>query len=46
MIQSCDVTEVEIDGRTFMVRPVSPGVLKSSHMVAAAPAESLGKPFP
>ena len=28
-----------------MVRPVGPDVLKSSHMVAAALAESLDKPF-
>ena len=46
MVQQCDVTEVEIDGRSFMVRPVGPDVLKSSHMVAAALAESLDKPFP
>ena len=45
MIQACDVTEVEIVGRAFWVRPVSPGVLKSSHMGAAAWAESLDKPF-
>ena len=45
MVQQCDVTEVEIDGRSFMVRPVGPDVLKSSHMVAAALAESLDKPF-
>ena len=36
MVQQCDVTEVEIDGRSFMVRPVGPDVLKSSHMVAAS----------
>jgi len=36
---------VEIDGRSFWVRPGSPDVLKSSHMVAAALAESLDKPF-
>jgi len=29
-----------------MVRPVSPDVLKSRHVVAAALAESLDKPFP
>ena len=46
MVQEVEVTEVQIDGRTFMVRPVSPGVLKSKHMVAAALAESLDKPFP
>jgi len=36
------VIEIDIDGRSFMVRPVGPDVLKSSHMVAAA----LDKPFP
>ena len=46
MIQACDVTEVEIDGRAFWVRPVSPGVLRSGNVVAAALAESLHKPFP
>ena len=46
MVQQCDVTEVEIDGRSFMVRPVGPDVLKSSHMVAAALAGSLDNPFP
>ena len=46
MIQHCDVTEVEIDGRAFWVRPVSPSVLRSGNVVAAALAESLDKPFP
>ena len=46
MIQTCDVTEVEIDGRAFMVRPVSPGVLRSGNVVATALAVSLDKPFP
>ena len=46
MVQEVEVTELEIDGRAFWVRPVSPGVLKSSHMVAAALAEALDKPFP
>jgi hypothetical protein len=45
VVQQRDVTEVEIDGRTFWVHPVGPDVLKSSHMVAAALAESLDKPF-
>jgi len=45
VVQQCDVTEVEIDGRSFMVSPVGPDVLKSSHMVAAALAESLDKPL-
>ena len=46
VVQQCDVTEVEIDGRSFMVRPVSPDVLKSSHMEAVALAESLDKSYP
>jgi len=41
-----DVVEVEIDGRTFWVRPVSPDVLQGGNVVVAALAESLGKPFP
>jgi len=40
------VIEIDIDGRSFMVRPVGPDVLKSSHMVVAALAESLNRPFP
>ena len=44
MVQEVEVTEVDIDGRTFMVRPLGPDVLKSSHMVAAALSESLDKP--
>ena len=46
MCQEVEVIEVDIDGRTFWVRPVSRGVLKSGHMVVAALAESLDKPFP
>ena len=46
MIQEVEVTEVEIDGRAFMVRPVSPDVLRSENVVATALAESLDKPFP
>ena len=45
MVQHCDVSEVEIDGRSFWVRPVSPSVLRSGNVVAAALAESLDKPF-
>ena len=40
------VQEVEIDGRSFWVRPVSPDVLLGGNVVAVALAESLGKPFP
>ena len=45
MVQQCDVTEVEIDGRAFWVRPVSPRVMQSGNVVATALAESLDKPF-
>ena len=43
MVQSCEVTEVEIDGRTFWVRPVGSWVLDSRNVVADALAVSLGK---
>ena len=46
MLHICGVNEVEIDGRTFWVRPVGPDVLQSGNGVAAALAESLDKPFP
>ena len=46
MVQECDVTEVGIDGRSFMARPVGSWVLESGNVVAAALAESLDKPFP
>ena len=46
MVQQCDVTEVEIDGRSFWVRPVSPDILQAGNVVAAALAEPLSKPFP
>ena len=46
MGQQCGVNEVEIDGRTFWVRPVGHDVLRSGNVVAAALAASLDKPFP
>ena len=46
MVQRWDITEVEIDGRTFWVRPVSPNVLQGRNVVVAALAESLDRPFP
>jgi len=46
VVQECDVTEVEIDGRSFWVRPVSPDILQAGNVVAVALAESLDKPFP
>ena len=45
MVQQCDVTEVEIDGRAFMVRPVGSWVLESGNVVAEALAVSLDKPL-
>jgi hypothetical protein len=46
VVQQRDVTEVEIDGRSFRVRPVGSWVLESGNVVAAALAESRDKPFP
>ena len=46
MVQQCDITEVEIDGRSFMVRPVGSWVLESGNVVAQGLAVSLDKPFP
>jgi hypothetical protein len=43
MVQHWEVTEVEIDGRTFWVRPVGSCVLDSGNVVADALAVSLGK---
>ena len=45
MVQHCDVTEVEIDVRSFMVRPVGSWVLGSGNVVAEALAVSLDKPL-
>ena len=45
MVQQCGVTEVEIDGRTFKVRPVGSWVLESGNVVAEALAVSLDKPL-
>ena len=36
---------MEIDGRSFMARPVGSWVLESGNVVAAALAESLDKPL-
>ena len=44
MVQNCDVTEVEIDERSFMVRPVSSWVLESGNVVAETMAISLDNP--
>jgi len=45
VVQQCDITEVEIDGRSFMVRPVGSWVLESGNVVAEALAVSLDKPL-
>ena len=45
MVQSCEVIEVDIDGRTFWVRPVGSCVLESGNVVAEALAVSLDKPL-
>ena len=44
MVQSCEVIEVESDGRTCWVRPVGSWVLDSGNVVADALVVSLGKP--
>ena len=45
MVQEVEVTEVDIDGRTFWVRPVGSWVLESRNVVAEALAVSLDKPL-
>ncbi len=40
-----EVTEIDIDGRTFWVRPVGSWVLESGNVVAEALAVSLDKPL-
>ena len=45
MVQTWDVTDVEIDGRTFWVRPVGSWVLESGNVVAQGLAVSLDKPL-
>ena len=45
MVQQWEVIEVEIDGRTFWVRPVGSWVLDSGNVVADALAVSLDKPL-
>ena len=42
MVQEIEVTEVEIDGRSFWVRPVSHDVLRSGNVVATALAADFG----
>ena len=45
MVQEIEVIEVDIDGRTFWVRPVGSWVLESGAVVAQALAVSLDKPL-
>ena len=45
MVQEIEVIEVDIDGRTFWVRPVGAWVLQSGNVVAEALAVSLDKPL-
>ena len=45
MVQECDVNKVEIDGRTFWVRPVGALVLDTGNVVAQGLAVSLDKPL-
>ena len=45
MVQPWDVTDVEIDGRTFWVRPVGSWALQSNNVFAEAMAISLDKPL-
>ena len=46
MLQAREVPKVEIDWRSFMVRPVGSWVLESNNVVAEALPVSLDKPFP
>ena len=41
-----DTVEVEVNGRSFFLRPVGLDVLESKHMVAEALSQSLGQSFP
>ena len=45
MVQEFGLIEIDIDGRTFWVRPVGSWVLESNNVVAAALAVSLDKPL-
>ena len=45
MVQEFELIEIDIDGRTFWVRPVSSWVLESGNVVAAGLAVSLDKPL-
>ena len=45
MAYPVEVTEIDIGGRTFWVRPVGSWVLQSNNVVAKAMAISLDKPL-
>ena len=45
MVQEIEVTEIDIDGRTFWVRPVGSWALQSGNVVAEGLAVSLDKPL-
>ena len=45
MVQQWEAIEIDIDGRTFGVRPVGSWVLESGNVVAEAMAISLDKPL-
>ena len=45
MVYLVDVIEIDIDGRTFWVRPVGSWVLESGNAVATGLAASLDKPM-
>ena len=44
MVQEFELIEVDIDGRTFWVRPVGSWVLESGNVVAEGLAAALEKP--
>ena len=45
MVQQWEAIEIDIDGRTFWVRPVGSWVLESGNVVAKGLAVSLDKPL-
>ena len=45
MSYPAEIIEIDIDGRTFWVRPVGSWVLESGNVVAAGLAASLDKPL-
>ena len=45
MVQQWEAIEIDIDGRTFWVRPAGSWVLESGNVVAQALAVSLDKPL-